>query len=484
MIREIVKKYSNISIQEKATIWNTVCNAVIRGIQYLLIPIYIRLMSQDEYGIYTISFSWTEIIMIFTSLNMFSTTYSVALTKWHDKKDEVTSSAVSLLFIWSVFIMAILCTKRGMLENLLKVSTHSLAYLGLYLLFEPIKLMWCAKQKFLNKYKLLIAVTFIDAMLNLLIGILFLLQFKDKVVGAIAAKTISEGVIGVALLCEIFKKSKLLFKWEYWRYMLTANIPLLPYFLALRLLQHLDRIMIQNLINSAEAAIYGFAYSITNTLLIINTSINGTFTPWLFMSLKKGIRDVKKVYQMLLFGIAGVNIVLILFAPEIVKLLGTNQYAKAAYFIPPLALSSIIIFIYDKFISIELFFEKNKGGILIAIICVLINGVLNYYFIPIWGSVVAGYTTLISYVIFALLHYFYYKRILREKNIQISLFGAKSMIYTCEILILISAFMVSCYKYFHLRLCFAIFVFLGLFYFRKQITYQIHSFRQMLNKSK
>ncbi len=49
-------------------------------------------------------------------------------------------------------------------------------------------------------------------------------------------------------------------------------------------------------------------------------------------------------------------------------------------------------------------------------IAAVMNIGMNYIFLKKYGYYAAGYTTLICYMLFALLHYWNYKRILKKEN--------------------------------------------------------------------
>ena len=101
------------------------------------------------------------------------------------------------------------------------------------------------------------------------------------------------------------------------------------------------------------------------------------------------------------------NVSVSLFAPEIICLLGTEEYNDAIYVMPPILLSAVFIFIYDQFVNIELFYEKNKLNAVFALIASVINAILNWIFIPRYGYIAAGYTTFISYFGFMIMHKIY-----------------------------------------------------------------------------
>ena len=66
---------------------------------------------------------------------------------------------------------------------------------------------------------------------------------------------------------------------------------------------------------------------------------------------------------------------------------------------------------YTFFYDIEYYHKKNKQIALFSVITAIINIVLNYVAIHIWGYQAAAYTTIVSYMILCILHYFGMRKI-------------------------------------------------------------------------
>ena len=46
----ITSKYRSLSVQAKAALWFTICSFLQKGISFITVPIFTRLMSTEEYG--------------------------------------------------------------------------------------------------------------------------------------------------------------------------------------------------------------------------------------------------------------------------------------------------------------------------------------------------------------------------------------------------------------------------------------------------
>ena len=88
---------------------------------------------------------------------------------------------------------------------------------------------------------------------------------------------------------------------------------LIPYFLSTTVLNQADRIMINNMVGSAEAGIYSVAYAIAMLMLLVNTAISDAFVPWMFRRLKnKEYKDIEPVTNKILVLVAAMNILVVL----------------------------------------------------------------------------------------------------------------------------------------------------------------------------
>ena len=120
-------------------------------------------------------------------------------------------------------------------------------------------------------------------------------------------------------------------------------------------------------------------------------------------------------------GIAFVNIVLIILAPEVVAVFAPSSYYDAIWIIPPVAMSVFFMFTYNFFAVFEFYYEKTKFIAAATVAGAIMNIVLNYICINIWGYIAAGYTTLFCYALYAIAHYVFMKKICRDylENVEV-----------------------------------------------------------------
>ena len=79
MIDKLLNKYKAMSLPLKLTMWIFICTCIQRGINIITVPIFTRLMSQEEYGQFSVFMSWQSIIEILVSLRLYAGVYNKGL---------------------------------------------------------------------------------------------------------------------------------------------------------------------------------------------------------------------------------------------------------------------------------------------------------------------------------------------------------------------------------------------------------------------
>ena len=107
---------------------------------------------------------------------------------------------------------------------------------------------------------------------------------------------------------------------------------------------------------------------------------------------------------MLLGCIVGIGCISI--APEAIYILGGEPYMDGVWCVIPMVLGVIVQYIYSQYVIIEMHLKKTIYVSIGTGIAAVVNIVLNIIFIPIYGFVAAAYTTLISYLVLLVIHYY------------------------------------------------------------------------------
>ena len=261
---------------------------------------------------------------------------------------------------------------------------------------------------------------------------------------------------------------RVLFNKEYWSFGIKLSIPLMIHSLAKNILDVSDRSMISIYCGKSDVGIYGTIYSISALSLIVWNSINSAFVPYLYDKLecdtKESNREIGKITYIMMIIYAVVCVCLTAVAPEIVRLLATNDYYQAVYIIPPIAAGIFLTCVYNMFANVILYHKKTVGVMIATIVAAIVNMILNAIFIPMYGYIAAAYTTLAAFIVLAISQGVVMKYVHRKK-----LYNMKLVFLLSLIVVIICIAFNALYSSIIIRYSVTILLLITLFVFRKSI---------------
>ena len=394
----------------KSGIWYTVANFMARGVAFLTMPVFTRLMSKPDIGSYSNFASWLAILTSVITLDLYT---SVTLAKF-DFKEKIDDYISSILLLGSAVTLAFfLCALpfKGFITQ--KLSLNELEFYLLFLipLFSPSLHILQIKNRLEYRYKLSVSLSLGSAVLSAGIGLLCVLTFSDKLTGRLIGNYTPLFILYVVLFVWFLRRSRRI-DVGYWKYGLKISLPLIVHVLSGHVLSSSDRIMITNICGSEYNALYTVAYSCSMVVSILWTSMNTAWSPWAYEQMdKQDYAALKKASRPYLLFFGFVVICSLLVAPELLLLMGGRGYQSAVWVIPPVMAAFVFQFVYSLYVNIETYSKKQKFIALGTAIAAALNIALNYIFIPIYGYVAAAYTTLAGYAVLFVIHFLFVRHL-------------------------------------------------------------------------
>ncbi|MBR5936777.1 MAG: oligosaccharide flippase family protein [Clostridiales bacterium] len=412
-------KYNSLSPSLKVSLWFVICNVIQKAALILTTPIYSRIMTTEQFGEYKVFLSWVDLVIIFTTLDIFYGGYNVGMEKFRDDRKTYTSAMYGLCFAITTLWVVTTIPFASVLGPLLRISPLQFRLLLIYMYIFPAFQFWAARKKYDYQYKPLIIVTALSSFGTIFFGTLAALFVEGKSDGAIIAKIVVEAVIAVPILLTSVRGIKSLYNKFYWKYALKFNIPLVPHYLSTMILNHSDILMIDMLCGKTDAAIYSVAYSVAVIITVVQNAVNSAIIPWMYKKLRENdLSGFAKVASGVIGAMAVLNLSLVICAPEAVMIMGSAQYAEAVYVIPPVTFGIFLTSIYGFFMNIELYYHNNKYAAAASVIAATSNIVLNFIFIQKFGYMAAGYTTFASYLLLLVMHFFGLRSVSAKNNLS------------------------------------------------------------------
>ena len=177
-----------------------------------------------------------------------------------------------------------------------------------------------------------------------------------------------------------------------------------------------DRIMINNITNTASAGLYSLGYNVGMLLLLVIGSMQRAWGPSIFQFLDTKEYNrldalIKKVFAIVVTFALG----LVLFAKEIVLILADEKFHEGLRVVPIVVIGYVF---YEMFTIYGIYPGYTKKTIfhsVIALTAGISNIILNAIYIPKYGYIAGAYTTVISYFIMFLLSWIVAKFILKQR---------------------------------------------------------------------
>lgn len=445
---EISKSVNSSGVVAKAGLWYTVCNFFFRGMAFITTPIFARMMTKTELGSFSNFSSWAAILTVVTSFDL---AQSIIRSKLEHEKDmdSYIWSILTFSTIWTLLLYGLVLLFPSIFSEFLKIDEKYIHIMFLYLLSAPAYQMLITKHRAFYKYKMFVLLTGIMSVSGTLLSLTMVILMQDKLMGRIMGYYIPNIIIGFSIFAILAIKGKKV-KVRYWKYACVICLPLVPHVLSLYLLSSSDTLIITRLCGAEYTAVYSIAYSAYHIVTILFDSMNKAWAPWLLESLhQKKYSQIKKVSKVYI-GIFVIIIVGILtLVPEIILILGGNQYADAIYCLPPLVVGCGFQFIYTMYVNIEFYKKKTIGVSIATIIATVANIILNLIFIPMnpkKSYVIAAYTTFIGYMLLFIIHYLIVKKMKMDY-----VYDIKYILKILGIMIVVAGVMNGLYQYKSIR---------------------------------
>lgn len=424
-----------------------------RGLAIITTPIFTRIMTTDQVGMVNLYSSWYSMITVVSTLALTSGGFSIALREFEKERDQYVSSVLSLTSIVAIGLALVYSFSITFWNDVTGLPTHLMLLLLFGLLVAPARDFWLSRQRFEYRYKLSGTVTVFSAIFASGLAVAAVLYANNIGYSDIASVRLFANyfiIYGVAFIIwlSIFWQGRCFYSSKYWRFSLQLSLPLIGYSIASQILSVSDRMMISKMVGNSAVGIYGTLYTVSSLSLMVWMAINSSFEPYLYQNMENPKSKIKKLSMSMLGMYSLAAILLVYLAPEIVRILATEEYYKGIYIMPPVAGGVYFIAVSNLYSDILVYLKRTKLIMVSSAIAATLNVILNYIMIEMYGYMAAAYTTLLSYVVMAVLLSIWANREFKKHITEVDFVYDNKLILAMSIVTLvISLFAISVYDY-------------------------------------
>lgn len=235
-----------------------------------------------------------------------------------------------------------------------------------------------------------------QTLLNVGLSLSLVVGLKWGWEGRILAQVLSVGIFGLLGFFILVKNGFVKFSFDktYFKDSLNFGIPLIPHTLGAIIISMSDRFFITNMVGIESTGLYAVGYSIGNIIGFIEHSFNMAYAPWLFEKLNADDLNIKrKIVKFTYFYFVFILLLVLLlttFIPLIFSVFIDEKFEGSQVFVFWIALSFAFSGMYKMVTNYIFYVKKTYILAWVTFASAIINLVLNYFLIKVYGAVGAA----------------------------------------------------------------------------------------------
>lgn len=388
----------------KSGILFTIGNLLIQGVAFITLPIYTRVISQEVFGQYTLYFAWVSLFSIIIGLQT-SGSFGPARVRFPGEYREYAISSLTVSTVNFLLVLLVGTIFRVQLSPLFGLAptvfvvmiiqsftTYIAVFFGNYFIQQ-------------QKSGTNLIITILSTFLNVVLSLFLIFYLEDDYLARVIGGFVPTILIAIVTMV-YFKKLKICFYHKkYLSFMLKVSIPLIFHQLGYQLLNQQSRIMIGNVLQARDVAIYSFGFSMGLIIQIVLNSMNMAWVPWYFDA-KKGGYPYQQTLNAMIVIATFLTLGYLTISPELAYILGGKKYIDSISFVYLIVIGYYIVFLSSIPINVQFFNGNTKLIPIGTLLTALLNFGLNYCLIPLFGIRGAAISATISYGVLLFLHHF------------------------------------------------------------------------------
>lgn len=383
-------------------------NFSVSFIGVIIAPILVRLMTTAEYGDAAIYLTWVSLLSYIVGLRA-DGTLQIARKQFGDYELKRYGSSVLCLglltCVCSTLLAIAICTFLFGCAVLDVVVVVLAVFTAFGLACSNFRMAYCsAVRNATGNLAISLALSVSQMVLSI-----FLLMFisSNGYIARILGYSIPALVLCVCVLTYFLTKGRSVVDGTYWRFCLSLSIPMIFGGIAYLLINQSDRLMIDAFLGSSATGVFSFAYSCALPLTIVTNALNSAWVPEYFDYLNT--RNTNAINVHMLRYITNVTIIaasLLLVSPEVLVILGTEEYYVGIPMLPLFVLAFYFQFLYTWPVNYETYKKKTKGIAVATALAALVNITLNCLLIPRLGAQGAALASVLAFAALFVIHEF------------------------------------------------------------------------------
>lgn len=363
-------------------------NVVAKGVQFMSLLVFTRILSPSDYGIYSIFISYASIFTLLLTLN----SHTAVSRYFYEGKSDIEEFTGATFISTTVLVIIFSCIMWINIERISDYIHLPSSYVTLFAplaIIEFIALLYMQIFQPLRKSKEIAILIIGKAILSFAFGLAFIVVDRNNKLNAIVYGYVIGNLLALAFAGFTVRPAlKFSVTFAHLKYIYSYTLPLIVYSLTTIVLSQSDKLFIAKLSGTGDAGLYSVASNISMIIVVVYGAILGAWTPNYYENMNSGRHDV------------------------------LLSEARRIFFITSLAASALILFGVE--VSVLVFPVSFQGGLVLIPILVLayffdlgwqvygrhFGYVKKTYYITIIGAIASGVSIASNYFLIQKFGYF------------------------------------------------------------------------------
>ncbi|MBP9196740.1 MAG: oligosaccharide flippase family protein [Saprospiraceae bacterium] len=373
---------------------------MVRLINFILIPVYARVLSQKEYGTMDLVATITYVTGVFLFLEL----YQAVARFYAEAEENQRQQIVSTGLLYYVLALLPLLLIIGLVKNQLALWLFSdLAFRHiLWMAFAAsMALALFNYLQTIQRYALestAFSIANIICVLSTVLASIWLVVYKAYGLEGVFIGQIVGALAGLVYATKSNFKS-LISKPDFGllKKMLFFSAPLTVAAVVLYLMNYIDRWLIKDILGLDAVGIYAVMFRIAAVPMLAMNIVSNSLLPHIYREFKEPgrVRELGKLYLLIWVGGCWMVAVMGLFGNEVIEIMAGSQYSQHAYLFPIVLISGFLLHFSYLFVGLYLGNKTYFSALFYALGLALIF-CLNSWLLPIWGIAGAAISSIIT----------------------------------------------------------------------------------------
>lgn len=391
--------------------WSVASALLSRGAGVIFTPIFTRILTPSEFGVYSL---YTSLMGIFTAICTLEISGSAIYKGFAafdgEHTDDFITAALGAEMLLSLLSLSVYIPLRRVINRLSGLETVLSVILIMQIFSNAVIGLYIARLRYRGNFKAVAVINGAEGLLAPPVALLFIFLGIRKT-GRIYAQLAVTTAIALFILFKVVRRPSGLFSRDAWRYIFKLLIPMLPHYIASSALAQADKIIVARRLGEGAVGKYAAAFSVGHLPSLFTGAVALALTPYMIRRMKSGGSAEISERARRAVGFAALLVLTFLtLLPEAFRLFAAEEYygALPAAFITALGL--IFSFTVTLINNALLYYAKAATITKNTVITAAISLPVSYFLASRVGYVGVALTSMASYVLLLLLSYGSLKR--------------------------------------------------------------------------